>query len=208
MRGPRTPVAGRRRPRIAAFAKLAELVDRRMASFVTTAILTSCSTRFLTISSSSSLLSHLSPQIAHTFTISPTFPVVQLRMAAMYPKFSGGISDVQGDEDQRPSSAPMPSLWDSPRSKTLPVSSSAAPISLAHRVLSTPSAATARQSRTTTPGVPSAAPLDLMPQLQRSGPSVVKTRTGNVLTRGFILKTDHYPSGMTSYDESRIDASR
>ncbi|EMD34003.1 hypothetical protein CERSUDRAFT_117523 [Gelatoporia subvermispora B] len=40
-----------------------------------------------------------------------------------------------------------------------------------------------------------AAPLDLMPQLQRSGPSVVKTRNGSVLSRGFILKTDHYPSG-------------
>ncbi|KAI0685965.1 inositol hexakisphosphate-domain-containing protein [Cytidiella melzeri] len=34
-----------------------------------------------------------------------------------------------------------------------------------------------------------------MHQLQRSGPSVVKTRTGSVLSRGFILKTDHYPSG-------------
>ncbi|KAJ7081810.1 inositol hexakisphosphate-domain-containing protein [Mycena belliarum] len=37
--------------------------------------------------------------------------------------------------------------------------------------------------------------LDLMTHLQRSGPSVVKTRTGSVLSRGFILKTDHYPSG-------------
>ncbi|KAJ6610725.1 inositol hexakisphosphate-domain-containing protein [Mycena sp. CBHHK59/15] len=37
--------------------------------------------------------------------------------------------------------------------------------------------------------------LDLMGHLQRSGPSVVKTRTGSVLSRGFILKTDHYPSG-------------
>ncbi|KDQ57083.1 hypothetical protein JAAARDRAFT_194263 [Jaapia argillacea MUCL 33604] len=37
--------------------------------------------------------------------------------------------------------------------------------------------------------------LDLIPLLQRSGPSVVKTRTGSVLSRGFILKTDHYPSG-------------
>ncbi|KAI0027879.1 inositol hexakisphosphate-domain-containing protein [Vararia minispora EC-137] len=34
-----------------------------------------------------------------------------------------------------------------------------------------------------------------MPQLQRSGPSIVKTRTGSVLSRGFILKTDFYPSG-------------
>lgn len=37
--------------------------------------------------------------------------------------------------------------------------------------------------------------LDLMDVLQRSEPSVVKTRTGSVLSRGMILKTDHYPSG-------------
>ncbi|KAJ7592850.1 inositol hexakisphosphate-domain-containing protein [Mycena floridula] len=38
-------------------------------------------------------------------------------------------------------------------------------------------------------------PLDLMSHLQRSVPSVVKTRSGSVLSRGFILKTDFYPSG-------------
>lgn len=38
-------------------------------------------------------------------------------------------------------------------------------------------------------------PLDLTPQLQRSVHTVVKSRTGSVLSRGFILKTDHYPSG-------------
>lgn len=43
--------------------------------------------------------------------------------------------------------------------------------------------------------LPETPPLDLMPQLQRSGPSIVKTRSGSVLSRGFILKTDHYPSG-------------
>jgi hypothetical protein len=37
--------------------------------------------------------------------------------------------------------------------------------------------------------------LDLSSFLQRSEASVVKTRTGSVLSRGFILKTDHYPSG-------------
>ncbi|PPQ89339.1 hypothetical protein CVT25_003176 [Psilocybe cyanescens] len=37
--------------------------------------------------------------------------------------------------------------------------------------------------------------LDLTDLLQRSEPSVVKTRSGSVLSRGFILKTDHYPSG-------------
>ncbi|PFH53133.1 hypothetical protein AMATHDRAFT_138191 [Amanita thiersii Skay4041] len=38
--------------------------------------------------------------------------------------------------------------------------------------------------------------LDLMGHLQRSESSVVKTRSGSVLSRGFILKTDHYPSGV------------
>ena len=37
--------------------------------------------------------------------------------------------------------------------------------------------------------------LDLMTHLKRSEPSVVKTRSGSVLSRGFILKTDYYPSG-------------
>ena len=42
------------------------------------------------------------------------------------------------------------------------------------------------------------APLDtdMMTVLHRSEPSVVKTRSGSVLSRGMILKTDHYPSGM------------
>jgi hypothetical protein len=39
---------------------------------------------------------------------------------------------------------------------------------------------------------------DLMPHLHRSAPSIVKTRSGSVLSRGFILKTDHYPSGELS----------
>lgn len=42
-------------------------------------------------------------------------------------------------------------------------------------------------------------PLDLMDLLQRSESSVVKTRSGSVLSRGFILKTDHYPSGMYTH---------
>ncbi|EIN10058.1 hypothetical protein PUNSTDRAFT_125979 [Punctularia strigosozonata HHB-11173 SS5] len=44
-------------------------------------------------------------------------------------------------------------------------------------------------------GEEEAAPLDLLPTLHKGLPSVVKTRTGSVLSRGFILKTDHYPSG-------------
>ncbi|RDB25649.1 Paladin [Hypsizygus marmoreus] len=39
------------------------------------------------------------------------------------------------------------------------------------------------------------ASLDLTGLLQHSEPLVVNTRTGSVLSRGFILKTDHYPSG-------------
>jgi hypothetical protein len=36
---------------------------------------------------------------------------------------------------------------------------------------------------------------DMIALLQRSESSIVKTRSGSVLSRGFILKTDHYPSG-------------
>lgn len=46
--------------------------------------------------------------------------------------------------------------------------------------------------------LPVDASLDLTGLLERSGPSVVKTRTGSVLSRGFILKTDHYPSGASN----------
>lgn len=41
--------------------------------------------------------------------------------------------------------------------------------------------------------------IDLMPQLQRSESSIVKTRSGSVLSRGFILKTDYWPSGTRVY---------
>ncbi|KAJ7649760.1 inositol hexakisphosphate-domain-containing protein [Roridomyces roridus] len=37
--------------------------------------------------------------------------------------------------------------------------------------------------------------LDLMAHLRRAGPFVEKSRTGSVLSRGCILKTDYYPSG-------------
>ncbi|OJA21653.1 hypothetical protein AZE42_09324 [Rhizopogon vesiculosus] len=46
-----------------------------------------------------------------------------------------------------------------------------------------------------TTGKQAVAPLDLMGNLKRAEPSIVKTRTGSVLSRGFILKTDYYPSG-------------
>ena len=40
-----------------------------------------------------------------------------------------------------------------------------------------------------------AAHLDITPSLQKVIHSVVKARNGSVLSRGSILKTDHYPSG-------------
>lgn len=87
-------------------------------------------------------------------------------------------------EQGRPSSAPLPASHsqitpDLPRSVPLPVQK---------RNLSEPRTSNAKDNASVTS-------LDLMSSLQRSGPSVVKTRTGSVLTRGFILKTDHYPSG-------------
>ena len=61
-----------------------------------------------------------------------------------------------------------------------------------------------RGSGTATPSISStistgerilAAHLDITPSLQKATHSVVKARNGNVLSRGLILKTDHYPSG-------------
>jgi hypothetical protein len=55
---------------------------------------------------------------------------------------------------------------------------------------------TARVSEAvTSPSKDRVRPLDLMVSLKRAEPSIVKTRTGSVLSRGFILKTDYYPSG-------------
>lgn len=54
-------------------------------------------------------------------------------------------------------------------------------------------------SSSSTPGSGSAsgaAVMNNMALLVRAAPSVVKTRSGSVLSRGFILKTDHYPSGV------------
>lgn len=64
-----------------------------------------------------------------------------------------------------------------------------------------------RGSGTATPSVGSgistresilAAHLDITPSLQKATHSVVKARNGSVLSRGLILKTDHYPSGECS----------
>ncbi|KAJ7472784.1 inositol hexakisphosphate-domain-containing protein [Mycena latifolia] len=92
------------------------------------------------------------------------------------------LRKVAGD---RPVSVP-PSL---PASKSDPLNnrpSSIPPEALGHHRISSDVQHTQKSHGTS---------LDLMAHLQRSGPSVVKTRTGSVLSRGFILKTDHYPSG-------------
>lgn len=65
-----------------------------------------------------------------------------------------------------------------------------------------------RGSGTVTPSIGStlstresilAAHLDITPSLQKAVHSVVKARNGSVLSRGTILKTDHYPSGEHFY---------
>jgi len=89
--------------------------------------------------------------------------------------------------DARPPSALPPA---GSRSKSQPGQPlPAVPPLVASRVLSESNASSPSQDPNPTVSV------DLMSQLQRSGPSVVKTRTGSVLSRGFILKTDYYPSG-------------
>jgi len=70
-----------------------------------------------------------------------------------------------------------------------PSRTSDSPVPIIQRPQSSPP-----RSSTESDGLP-ASPPDLMPHLQRSAPSIVKTRTGSVLSRGFILKTDFYPSG-------------
>ncbi|KAJ6561916.1 inositol hexakisphosphate-domain-containing protein [Mycena capillaripes] len=97
------------------------------------------------------------------------------------------LNNLRKLEGDRPVSVP-PSL---PSSKSDPLNnrpSSIPPGALAHHRISSDSQGPQK-------GLATGTSLDLMAHLQRSGPSVVKTRTGSVLSRGFILKTDHYPSG-------------
>ncbi|KAJ6545040.1 inositol hexakisphosphate-domain-containing protein [Mycena vulgaris] len=96
------------------------------------------------------------------------------------------LNNLRKVDNDRPVSVP-PSL---PTSKSDPLNnrpSSIPPGALGHHRISS-DVQSAQKGQTGTS-------LDLMAHLQRSGPSVVKTRTGSVLSRGFILKTDHYPSG-------------
>jgi hypothetical protein len=68
------------------------------------------------------------------------------------------------------------------------------------------SATIRRNSANSTSGADSRTePLDLTAQLLRSGHAVVKSRTGSVLSRGFIMKTDHYPSGSLGLFCSKIE---
>ncbi|KJA26349.1 hypothetical protein HYPSUDRAFT_36651 [Hypholoma sublateritium FD-334 SS-4] len=94
-------------------------------------------------------------------------------------------------EEVRPASVP-PALH--PRRSLLSSSrpSSIPPSGTRHSARLSPSAS---ESFPKDPAGREPAQLDLIDLLQRSEPSVVKTRTGSVLSRGFILKTDHYPSG-------------
>ncbi|KAI9463218.1 inositol hexakisphosphate-domain-containing protein [Lactarius psammicola] len=70
-----------------------------------------------------------------------------------------------------------------------PSRNSDSPVPIIQRPQSSPP-----RSNTESDGSP-ASPPDLISHMQKSAPSIVKTRTGSVLSRGFILKTDFYPSG-------------
>lgn len=126
------------------------------------------------------------------------------RTAAMSPKSGVDIPPLQGAS--RPSSAPPSTDPASPNEQTFgssPTASSIPPL-VAHRMLSETLAQNHRRTHSQTPPNETQS-LDLMPQLLRSGPSVVKSRTGSVLTRGFVLKTDYWPSGaLTVYSTHDI----
>lgn len=102
-------------------------------------------------------------------------------------------------EEERPASAPPPSkpyatteqynVNDVPAVGPSPISGRMRSQITPHRVLSD------TQIQPTSKDARGGTSLDLMAHFQRSGASVVKTRSGSVLSRGFILKTDHYPSG-------------
>ncbi|KAF5391632.1 hypothetical protein D9757_002462 [Collybiopsis confluens] len=88
---------------------------------------------------------------------------------------------------ERPYSAPLPNIMSATVEQDIRPASGAAYL---HRrnFSATPLASSSRSSTPVNS-------LDLMAHLQRSGSSIVKTRNGSVLSRGFILKTDFYPSG-------------
>ncbi|KAH7884393.1 inositol hexakisphosphate-domain-containing protein [Phlebopus sp. FC_14] len=84
-----------------------------------------------------------------------------------------------------------------PRPASVPLDhkSASSAASLSSRVGPIDSLRTLSDSRFSSSSKDGVQPLDLMVHLKRAEPSVVKTRTGSVLSRGFILKTDYYPSG-------------
>ncbi|KAF8071749.1 inositol hexakisphosphate-domain-containing protein [Lyophyllum atratum] len=93
-------------------------------------------------------------------------------------------------DEARPASAPIPipraaRAQSDERSSSIPRGSRLRPQTLSDTALSSISSKDAVSDMS----------MDLTGLLQRSEPSVVKSRTGSVLSRGFILKTDHYPSG-------------
>lgn len=132
------------------------------------------------------LSSRLSSRILHLSAMNPRFPS----------QSNGSINT--DSQPGRPSSAPPPSSSLPQRARSQPAASVATTTSLAphiyHRVLTESATSPASPQDL----LPSLDPVDLMSQLHRSGPTVVKSRTGSVLSRGFILKTDHYPSGTFS----------
>lgn len=113
-------------------------------------------------------------------------------MSSNLPERSSPLARPDNDSNARPQSVPPPlhpSLSESD-SKSRPASRS--------RDTSKPRQLS--ETLSSAPLLDQSEPLDQMPSLKRAEPSIVKTRSGSVLSRGFILKTDHYPSGERTID--------
>ncbi|GLB40222.1 putative inositol hexakisphosphate [Lyophyllum shimeji] len=91
------------------------------------------------------------------------------------------------DDDERPASAPLPI----PRASRSPSNERPSSIPRGSRQRPQISWESSGGGKDVVPDMST----DLTGLLQRSEPLVVKSRTGSVLSRGFIMKTDHYPSG-------------
>jgi hypothetical protein len=110
----------------------------------------------------------------------------------------GGKAPHPRMEEERPASAPPKANPGTEQRNVSPMPYGVGPPHISGRNrshLTTHRVSSEAQTLSTSKGAGGGTSLDLMAHLQRSGASVVKTRTGSVLSRGFILKTDHYPSG-------------
>ncbi|ELU40403.1 hypothetical protein AG1IA_05558 [Rhizoctonia solani AG-1 IA] len=91
------------------------------------------------------------------------------------------------------------------RNASPPARPSSATAASGHNRTSSGSGALLLSSRKPTTPALDAGLLDNSPTLIRATATVVKTRGGTVLSRGCILKTDHYPTGMFGFTSLKAD---